>query len=186
MDEIANQSGISKKTLYQSFKDKEDLINQFTDTFFLGNPSFSILKKDGENAIDRVLILRTHIVKLNKLIQNNLAHDLKRFYPKIHKKVEEFKRLKIYDDDYALIEQGKTEGLFREDVDTHFVARLTVGRFLLLFNPDYGLFSEEEIHSIDLFDKVLDYHFHGICTEKGITYFKQQLIKVQHETDMPA
>jgi len=181
MDDIAHEAGISKKTLYQSFKDKEALIDHFTDVYFICNPNFNIISDDGVNAIDKVMRIRQHMVNVNKLLQNNLEHDLKRFYPKIHSKMEGFRRDKIYNDDYALIEQGKKEGLFRKEIDADFVARLTVGRFLLLFNPDFGLFSEQETHSMELFDKVVDYHFHGICTETGIKYYKQQLNKIQHE-----
>ncbi len=181
MDDIANEVGISKKTLYQNFKDKETLIDQFTDRFFVCNPKFNLLEYDGLNAIDKVIKIRAHMLNLNKLLQNNLEHDLRRFYPKINEKIQQFKRGKIYEDNLALIKQGKEEGIFREEIDAHFVARLAVGRFLFLFNPDLGLFSEEEIHSIDLFDKVIDYQFHAICTEYGLKYYKQQLNNIQNE-----
>ncbi|WP_372775001.1 TetR/AcrR family transcriptional regulator [Mangrovibacterium sp.] len=181
MDDIAHDAGISKKTLYQHFKDKETLISEFVDTFFICNPNFNLTKGEGLNAIDKVMKIRKHMEDLFKLFQSNLEHDLRRFYPAIYQTMEDFKRVKIYEDDYSLIEQGKKEGLFRQEVDPHFIARLTVGRFLLLFNPDYGLFTEQETHSIELFDKAVDYHFHGICTDKGIQYFKQQLNKIQNE-----
>ncbi|WP_423129325.1 TetR/AcrR family transcriptional regulator [Gaoshiqia sp. Z1-71] len=181
MDDICLELGISKKTLYQFFKDKEDLVRQVVDVFFMNNPDFRITHETGENAIDRVLNIRAHIVKTLRLIQNNVDFDLRKFYPRVYRKVLAFKRDKIYEDHFALMEQGKQEGLFREELDSDFISRLIVGRFLFIFNPDNGLFSEEEVRAIKLFDTAVDYHFHGICTEKGLEYFKQQLNNVQNE-----
>ena len=79
------------------------------------------------------------------------------------------------------MEQGKREGLFRKEVDSELIAKLAVGRFLFVFNPDNKIFSDDEVKDISLFDKMLDYHFHGVCTEKGIAYFKKQLNNVQNE-----
>ena len=79
------------------------------------------------------------------------------------------------------MEQGKKEGLFRTELNSDFMARLAVGRFLHVLNPDNGIFTDEEVRDIQLFDQIIDYHFHGICTEKGLKYFKQQLNNVQNE-----
>lgn len=181
MDDVARELGISKKTLYQYFKDKEDLVDQVVDSYFLNNPNFNLLEVEGMNAIDRIMNVRSHMIKMFKLVQNNLEYDLKKSYPKVYNKIIKFKREKIYEDNLSVMEQGKKEGLFREDVDSDFAARLMVGRFLLTFNPDNGIFTDEEVRDIQLFDQIIDYHFHGICTEKGLEYFKQQLNNVQNE-----
>ena len=181
MDDIAGELGISKKTLYQYFKDKEDLVGQVVNDCFLNNPNFRLAGNEGMNAIDRVLNIRQHMIRMFNLVQNNLEYDLLKSYPKLYKKMISFKRKKIYEDNLSVMEQGKKEGLFREDIDSDFIARLTVGRFLLTFNSDNGIFSDEEVRGVCLFDQVIDYHLHGICTEKGLKYFKQQLNKVQNE-----
>lgn len=181
MDDVAGELGISKKTLYQYFKDKEDLVGQVVNTCFLDNPNFRFTKDDGLNAIDKILNIRQHMIKMFKLVQNKLEYDLLKSYPKLHKKIIDFKREKIYEDNFSLMEQGKKEGLFRKDVDSDFIARLSVGRFLFVLNPDNGVFSEEEVRNISIFDQLIDYHFHGVCTENGLKYFKQQLNNVQNE-----
>lgn len=181
MDDIAQEAGVSKKTLYQLFKDKKTLVEEFINAYFFCNPALQILHGEGLNAIDKVLKIREQMVEFNKLMQVNLAHDLKRNYPEIFTRLEEFKRKRIYEDDKRLLTQGIEEGLFRAELDTHFLARMTVGRFLLLFNPENELFSEEETLGLELFDKMLDYHFHGVCSEKGIQYYKVQLNKLQNE-----
>lgn len=181
MDEVSRELGISKKTLYQYFKDKEELVDQVVVSWFLKNPNFGFTNEDGINAVDRVLQLRSHLKKMMKLVHNNIDFDLRRHYPKTYKKLTDFKRKKIYEDNLSVLEQGKKEGLFREDFDSDFIARISVGRFLLIFNPDNELFSEDEVRDFKLFDAIIDYHFHGICTEKGLKYYKQQLNNFQNE-----
>lgn len=182
MDDVASELGISKKTLYQFFKNKEELVSEVINCF-IENPGYHLTGGSTGNPIDRIFLLRKHIVGLLKSYNNNLDLDLKKQYPAIYRKVKEFKRLKIFNDTLADIEEGKRLGLFRESIDPEFIAKLNVGRILLTFNPEQGIFSDRELSSIDWFDKTMDYHIHGICTEKGITYYKELLLKQKGEQE---
>ncbi|WP_299581916.1 TetR/AcrR family transcriptional regulator [uncultured Sunxiuqinia sp.] len=181
MDDVAAELGMSKKTVYLYFKDKADLVGEVVTNFLMKDEAFHCEENKGLNAIDRVFWIREHINNMLDLVHNNMEYDLRKGYPKEYKKITEYKRKRIYQDNLSIMEQGKAEGLFREEVDNDFVARISVGRFLLVFNPDHEIFSEEEVRDIRLFDQVIDYHFHGICTEKGLKYYKQQLNNAQNE-----
>ena len=181
MDDVSRELCISKKTLYQLFNDKEELVHEVVNACFIENPNLRIADIDGSNAIDRIVKTRERMVKVLHLIQNKLDYDLRKFYPQVYKEITAFKRKMIYEDNFSVLEQGKNEGLFRKDIDSDFISRIAVGRFLLILNPDNEIFTEEEIRDIKLFDEVIDYHFHGICTEKGLKYYKQQLNNVQNE-----
>jgi TetR/AcrR family transcriptional regulator, cholesterol catabolism regulator len=180
MDDVASELRISKKTLYQYFKNKEELVSEVID-YFIENPGFHLTGAPTVNPIDKVFTLRKHIAGFLKSYNNNLDFDLKKQYPAIYRKVKEFKRLKIFRDTMTDIEEGKRLGLFRESLDPEFIAKLNVGRILLTFNPEQGIFSDRELSSIDWFDKTIDYHFHGICTEKGLKYYEEQLLKLRNE-----
>jgi len=181
MDEIARHSGISKKTIYFFFKDKEALVDAFTEKHFICNESFPSIDNDEINAIDHFFRLREYVLQFFELTKNNIDYDLKRSYPKIYTKLKEFKRVFIYQTEQTLLKKGQAEGLFRTELDTDFIARLSVGRSLLIFNPDNELFNEKECMSIGVFDRVLDYHLHAICTSKGLEYYKKQLNRIQNE-----
>lgn len=175
MDEIATESAISKKTIYQFFNDKETLVEEFVDTNFIKNPGFCQPNTEGMNAIDRVFAFRARIVELSSLIKNNLEFDLRRYYPGIYARMEAFKRETIYNTEFSIIEQGKAEGLFRPELDSDFVARMSVGRSLFTLNPENGLFDEFEYRSLALFDQIVDFQMHAICTPNGLDYYRQQL-----------
>lgn len=180
MDDVANEFGISKKTLYQYFTDKEDLVGQVID-YYLENPIFNLDEPGSGNAIDRLFALRSHVSRLLKHFNNNLEFELKKLYPLLYKKVYEFKRKRIYNDTLKNIQDGINDGVFRPDLDLEIIAKLQVGRMLYTLNPENDIFTEREIASIELFDKVIGYHMHAICTEKGIKYYKKQLNIIQNE-----
>ena len=102
-------------------------------------------------------------------------------YPSLYKKLAEFKRNKIFTDTCQNIQQGIKEGFFREEIDCSFIAKITMGRMLFTMNKEFGIFSEEELSSIDLFDKTIDYHLNAICTRKGLNQYRKQLIHIQNE-----
>jgi len=173
MDDIALEFGISKKTLYQYFNDKEDLVAQVFD-YYMNNPIFNFNQSGSGNSIDRLLAVKDHVTIILKNLNNNFEFELKKLYPSLYQKWHDFKVKKIYGDTFKNIESGKAEGLFRMELDSDLIARLQVGRMLLTLNSESGIFSEKEVVSIDLFDKVIDYHLHAICTPQGLDYYKQK------------
>ena len=180
MDDVAHEFGISKKTLYQYFKDKADLVSQVVD-FYLKNLMQDINASKDENAIDFYFALRSHISKILKYFNNNIEFDLKKQYPQLFKKVHKIKREKIFSDTVLNINKGMETGFYRTGLDVELIAKLQVGRMLYTLNPENEIFTESEVATIELFDKVIEYHMHAICTEKGIKYFKKQLNKIQNE-----
>ena len=180
MDDVATEFGISKKTLYQYFNDKEDLVSQVID-YYLKNPVFKLNSEDSGNSIDRYFALRQHVAKMIKHFNNNLEYELKKTYPVLFKKVHKFKRERIYNDTLRSLQDGIKDGLIRSEIDPDVVAKLQVGRMLCTLNPDNEIFTDEEISTLELFDKMMDYHIHAICTEKGIKYYRKQLNKIKDE-----
>ena len=180
MDDVAQEFGISKKTLYQYFKDKADLVSQVVD-YYLNNLMMNVNASKDVNAIDFYFALRSHISKILKYFNNNIEFDLKKQYPQLFKKVHKIKREKIFMNTVSNINKGMETGFYRKGLDVELIAKLQVGRMLYTLNPENEIFNESEVATIELFDKVMEYHMHAICTEKGIEYFKKQLNKIQNE-----
>jgi len=180
MDDVATEFGISKKTLYQYFKDKADLVSHVID-YYLANPVFNLTDESNGNAIDRFFELRAHVLNMLKYFHNNIEHDLKKLYPELYKKVHDIKRKRIFESTVQNVTVGIESGLYRQDLDVHLIAKLQVGRMLLTLNPDYEIFTETELANIELFDKVVETHMYSICTEEGLNYYKKQLNIIKNE-----
>ncbi len=180
MDDVARELGLSKKTVYQFFSDKETLVKETLKCFM--QDGFQIEKQMTDlNAIDKMLFLRSHWLKMLKTYNNNLDFDLKRMYPEIYAKLISVKRERIYNQTRAILEQGIQEGFYRPDLNIDIISKLQVGRILLIFNADNAIYTEDELRGGNVLDEVLTYHMFAICTEKGIQYYKQQLNNVQNE-----
>lgn len=180
MDDVAAEFGISKKTLYQYFSDKADLVSQVVN-YFLENPELNFKTQNKENAIDFIIAVRSHVANILKFYNNNVEFDLKKLYPELYKKVHEAKRQRIFESTIENLKYGMEQGLYRNDLEPYFIAKLQVGRMLYTLNPDYKVFEEYEVNSLSFFDSIMNYHMHAICTEEGINYYKKQLNKVQNE-----
>lgn len=181
MDAVATELGISKKTLYHYFTNKENLVNEVIE-YYLDNPVFNYNDERHGNPIDRIFVLRNHLSSVLKYYNNNLEYDLKKLYPAIYKKVYDYKRKKLFNEiKYSIIE-GQKMGFFRESIDPGFISKLNLGRMLYTLNPEQEIFDESELTSIEIFDKTADYHLHGICTAKGLKYYLGQLNKIQNKT----
>lgn len=180
MDNVATEFGISKKTLYQYFTDKQHLVAQVVD-YFMEDPELSIRNPHPGNAIDDIFHLRNKVAYIMKMYNNNIELELKRTYPALYQKVYDTKRQRIYEDTLENLKKGIAENLYRSDLDPSVIAKLLVGRTLYTLNPDYGIFDDYEVSSLSFFDTILDYHMHAICTAQGIKYFKKRINKIQNE-----
>jgi AcrR family transcriptional regulator len=182
MDDVASEFGISKKTLYQYFEDKADLVQQVID-FYLKTLAFDLNNKLNGNAIDRYFTLRAHIIHLLKNMHSNIEFDLKKLYPRLYRKVYKVKRERIFSNTVENMNEGIKQGLYRLDIDPELVAKLQVGRMLYTMDPQYEIFTERELMNIETFDKIMEYFMYSVCTEKGIKYYKEQLNKLKNDVE---
>lgn len=182
MDDVAAEFGISKKTLYQYFSDKEDLVNQVIN-YFLENPDLDFKNSKHENAIEAMFEVRERVAYILKFYNNNIEFELKKLYPQLYKKVRDEKIKHVFENTVYNVERGIQQGLYRDDLDKELIAKLQIGRLFYTLNPDYNIFNEQEVNSLDVFDKIMSYHMHGICTPKGIEYYKKQLNKLKNEAN---
>ncbi len=183
MDDVASGLGISKKTLYLHFRDKRDLVTQVVN-YFIEETDKKLNNISGnENAIEWYFAIRKSLSFVLQYYNSNVENDLIKTYPELYEKIRETKLQRIFTGAIGNLKQGIAEGLYRNDLDPYFIAKIMVGRTLFTMNPNNNVFENYEVNSIAFFDSVMDYHIHAICTEKGIEYYKKQLNKVQNENN---
>ena len=98
MDDIARQLGMSKKTLYQYFNDKTDLVEKATAEYIrIRQDEYDDATKDATNAIEELHLIsrcvRKHFGELNP----SLVFDLKKFYPSAWNVFVEYERKTVYE-----------------------------------------------------------------------------------------
>ena len=172
MDDVARELGISKKTLYAYFSDKSELVSDVVDSMIKEKTDlFALQKKGRENAVEELLFIFKYYLSIIKDFNPSLEFDLKKYYPKVYKRVKERKRLGIIENTLANLKRGKKEGFFRPELNEDFISRLYLLRIESL--PESDLFTQEEIFSQKLFMEMFFYHLYGILSEKGLAYLKE-------------
>ena len=177
MDDVVREMGISKKTLYQYFSDKTELVMAVMDSVYekRKNEMCEVLLGK-ENAIEEMLTYYGLQLKMTREHKPTLIYDLKKYYPKIHEKVSVRKRQHIYDSVLQNLKRGKSEGLFRADINEEILARLNLMRIEAIMSS--GIFSDEEIVAPYFFKEIWSYHMYGIVNNKGRKILEQNIDKL--------
>lgn len=173
MDDVAHKLAISKKTLYEYFKDKEELVSAVLEN---GREEWDTLfcsfDNKGASAIDEIL----HFYDIQgKMIKSNkpaFIYDLRKYYPEIYARFHKIKQELILDNFISNLKKGKKEGLYRNDINVEIISRLNLMRFESILSKEY--FSFDEFDFTELFTEIFKYHIYGITTEEGKKIVEQK------------
>ncbi len=173
MDDISSHLKISKKTLYQYFKSKEDLIEQlFVYDFFKWNKKISEIKINEINAIDILIQVSIFIYDEMSRLNPKLKFEMKKYYEPIFNRFMIEKQNHIFSQMSKNMQKGKAEGLYREDVDIELTARLYIRNLLDLHNKDCCFGSEISFNQV--FEVMFENHIRAISTPAGLAWFEKR------------
>ncbi len=173
MDDVAHKLAISKKTLYQCFKDKKELVWAVLDHQNKHRHiDFSIHEKQETNAIDELFYYYEIQVQMIKNHKPAFVYDLRKYYPDIFLHFQKIKHKRILESVKNNLIKGKKEGLYRDDLNEDIISRLNLMRIEGIMNSD--IFTIEEMVSTSLFSEIFSYHLFGIVSEKGRIILQQK------------
>ncbi|PIB37372.1 hypothetical protein BFP72_03145 [Reichenbachiella sp. 5M10] len=172
MDDIARELSISKKTIYQNFKDKDQIVMMGVEQHIeKEKKEFGEVMRDAENAIDEILrfskCLRKNIAEVNPTV----LFDLRKFHPQAWEKWLSFKNDFIKRTVLCTIERGKKEGLFREEIKADILATYRIETIEMTFDPK--IFSTEKYEFIELQMELLEHFVRGMLTRKGYDVYEE-------------
>ncbi|MEP0713169.1 TetR/AcrR family transcriptional regulator [Algoriphagus sp.] len=174
MEDIARLAGISKKTIYQEFKDKKELVK---DAFkMVLDVDQSELNKflEGEDGVIEHLVYTSKMVRerLSKLNPMALL-EIQKYFPEVWEMFNTYKEEVIVTDIVAVLEKGKILGYFRPEINTRILATMRIDQISSAMNPQNTFKKEFSLFTLHI--EMLDHFLHGIFTEKGRqAYFQKQ------------
>jgi len=177
MDYIARQCGISKKTLYESVKDKHDLVKKVIDFEFdkESNSPHNIEFND-KNSIEILFIVYQNAIEFFKDFNMSMEYDLKKYYPNLYSTSRIRRREHMYKKMMFNMTKGIEEGYYRDDFNTDIVARLHVMKIEALLQTD--IFDKTDYSIIEIFKELFTHHFMAIATPKGVEAFNKKLKEI--------
>ncbi|AKD58029.1 TetR/AcrR family transcriptional regulator [Spirosoma radiotolerans] len=174
MEDIARKLGISKKTIYQHFSDKEQILYQVIEGK-TGRDQFAMecMVVGITNPVEELLSVLSLMQKNADQISPNLLIDIKRYYPQAFAIFRQYKEEQIMRSILENIQKGISQGLYRADINPTILARLRVEQIELAFDNDIFPTDQYSMHDIQ---SELTHHFvRGMLTEKGFTIYNQFL-----------
>jgi TetR/AcrR family transcriptional regulator, cholesterol catabolism regulator len=179
MDDIAAQLGMSKKTLYQYYTDKDELVNAVFDIILSVNKNnCTECTKKGENAIQEVFLSFDIMEEMLKTMNPSVLFDMQKYHPTAYKKFDDFKNSFLYKIIKANLERGIKEELYRQEIDTDILARYRLHTVLLSFNPE--VFPSNKANLVYIEQQLIECFLYGLATPKGyklIQKYKNQRTK---------
>ena len=166
MDEIAKEFGISKKTLYQKYKNKEELLEEVLK-YKLQEviERLKYLDENIDNAVARMFCRDEEIDKVSHSNNNILIRQLLKYYPAIfHKHMLNFST-KFSEVLVHNIEKGRKQGLYREDFDPELYAKLFFQLVMSYESSPY--FDVELIEWENFMQETMFFYLNAITNEKG-------------------
>ncbi len=167
MDEIASQLGISKKTIYQSFNDKDELVSVVFGKYMAKSKEWCLSGK--ENAKDAIHEIFLDLEMLEEMVKNMnpyLLYDLEKYHPKIFKKFYEYKNEFLYQVIVKNLKWGVETGLYRPDINIEIISRFRIGSIMVSLNRD--IFPDNNINIVEVEQHLLLHYLHGIASLKGL------------------
>ncbi len=167
MDDIANSVGMSKKTLYQYYSNKEKLVADTIEMILKGNcTNCEYCRQVALNAIHECFLASSSVEEMMKRMNPALLFDMQKYYPAAYKRFLKFKEDYLYNFIRQNIEWGIGDGLFRSDVNVNLVSRLRIESIDLPFQQKF--FEEIKTDLVTLQKEILILFLLGIATPKGI------------------
>jgi AcrR family transcriptional regulator len=184
MDEIATQLGISKKTIYQFFTDKDDMVSAVIDQEIAKNElECNVFRDQAADAVHQIFLALESLDEMLKYTNPLMLYDLEKHHPRAYRKLKEYKYQFLYTMIIDNIERGMEEGAYRLDINKDIVAKSRIEQAFLVFNFDMFPHSRYKMSEVNY--ELASLFLHGIVTPKGKTliekYTTERNKKLSHE-----
>lgn len=173
LDQLATELGISKKTIYQHFKDKNELVLAIVECAMTeerqrADEVFAI----STDPIDEVLKATEVMREMMANISPTLLSDLEKYYPEAWSVFLESKKGFLVDIERNL-KQGIEVGLYRAELNVTVLSRMRLECVEMALRKEMSLFGS--FNTNDVNNAFLDHFIRGIVTEKGLERYSKYL-----------
>lgn len=175
MDDIATRLGISKKTIYQYYEDKNALLSSLVKMELLTQTEeMQEIRSNSENAIDEMLQSMNCMSRNFSKMNPTLFYDLQKYHSSAWSHFKNFKEKQMTGFVEENLRRGIKNELYRKDLKVKTLARLRLEEVEMGFNPD--AFPPEQFNMTDVQVALLEHFLYGVVTVKGhklINKYKQ-------------
>jgi len=172
MDDVCRELAMSKKTLYQHFANKADLVDQAVrHVFGLHQFSMAQIAAEHDNAIDRMISRYAFLMRMMESHGPNMMFPLKKYYPKTYDWLFAQRQRTMVEALVQTIKDGQAQRLFREDLEPELVAQIHFTTMVGLADSD--AVTENFSQRRALIWTAISLFIRSISTAQGLNYFNE-------------
>jgi AcrR family transcriptional regulator len=182
MDDIARAAGISKKTIYQHYADKHELVQAVIREKIAFNQQCCLQDLSlARDAVHEVLLCIARMQDLFAQMHPSLIHDLQKFHPDAFALIQDHRYRfwgKVFTEN---IERGIREELYRPDLQVDVLVRARLENMMLAFNPQ--AYPNNRFRLVDVQTQLTEHFLFGMASLKGhklILKYQQERKKKSH------
>jgi len=166
MDSIATHLGMSKRTIYERFRDKDELLFAVMKEMIRKQKEIvENIMNSSSNVMEAIFtmlrISREHMASMNPLI----GSDLRKYHDAVLQRIKATCDNPDHEGARKLLKAGIEEGVFRDDIDIEIISRAVSGLGNLI--GDTKLFPPEQFVQRDLLRNIMINYLRGISTARG-------------------
>jgi TetR/AcrR family transcriptional regulator, cholesterol catabolism regulator len=166
MDDIARHLGVSKKTLYQHFADKDELVLMVSRRHLERNMlEFDGIRDGSKNPIEELAKISTCLRSNMEAMNPTLLFDLQKFHSKAWSEWIDFKKKYLHKSIVHNLTWGIKEGFIRPDINPEIMAPMRIELVQIAFNND--VFPPGRFKLAEVQEQIFDHFVYGVVTEKG-------------------
>lgn len=166
MDDIAASLGMSKKTIYLYFKDKDELIEAVVDEVIATNQCACIADiKRSENAVHEIFLVMEMMAEMFKTMNPSILHDMQKYHPAAFEKFKKHKNEFLYNVCAQNLNRGVKEELYRPEITVDILCRYRVETMFIPFSPEFQQYLKHSLGKIE--EEILEHFLFGLVSLKG-------------------
>ena len=166
MDEIAAQLGISKKTIYQFFTDKDAMVEAVVNEVINRNEEdcrgYSL---SAENAVHEIFVAMDFTQEMLKAMNPQIMYDLEKHHPAAYKRLKQYKYQFLFSTIKENLERGAREDIYRTDLNIDLTTRHRIESAFMPFNQE--AFPQNKYPMNQTCQELAILFLHSICNPKG-------------------
>ncbi|ULQ51274.1 TetR/AcrR family transcriptional regulator [Flavihumibacter fluvii] len=166
MDDIASALGVSKKTIYQFFADKDELVSEVIKVIIAESEECCEVDRTvAENAVDEMFKAMEMVEEMFRTMNPAVLHDLKKYHPAAFGIFDKHKNDYVYNIIRDNLVRGIQEELYRPELNIEIITLMRIDSMMLPFNPT--LFNRQDISIVQISQQILEHYLFGIVSLKG-------------------
>ena len=185
MDDIAAALGISKRTLYEVFVDKESLLKDCILTVQAERDQYlQEVYEQSHNVLEVILAVFQKSIEMFHKTNKRFFEDIKK-YPKAYALMTN-RHNQDSEETVNFFKEGVKQGIFRDDVNFAIINLLVREQIDVLMNTDIC----KEYSFLEVYESIMFTFLRGISTEQGaheleafIREYRKKVVPADNDTE---